>query len=85
MPRALSDYLGLAVVLVCALVLLCAGAAVAFFFGLAWAVIALVVAGWLMSRLDMGQNGEGSYVIVVALIILAVGVAGGLLLRQVTP
>lgn len=83
MPGSLRNWLGLALVAAAALVFLAIGAAACFFAGFAWAVLICAGVGWFIGRGDLGQNGEGSYVVVAAWILLAIGVAVGLVLRVV--
>lgn len=84
MPGTLKNWLGLALVALCALVLLAIGAAAVCFFGFAWALIVTVALAALIYRfVPIGPYGEGSFVIVSAWILLAVGLAVGLVLRLV--
>ena len=84
MPGSLKDWLGLSLVLACALVLLAIGAAAVCFVGFAWALIITVAVAALIYRfVPIGPYGEGSYVIVSAWILLAIGLAVGLVLRLI--
>lgn len=83
MPVSLKNWLGLALIALCAVVVMAIGAASCFFAGFAWAVLICAFVGWLISRQDLGQNGEGAYVVVCSWILLAVGLAVGLVLRLV--
>lgn len=82
MPAALKNWLGLSLVALCALAVVAIAAASVCFFGFAWAVIIVAIVGALIYRfVPAGPYGEGSYVILTAWILLAIGLAAGLVLR----
>ncbi|HAJ02615.1 MULTISPECIES: hypothetical protein [unclassified Brevundimonas] len=81
MPDFMGDWLGLALLLCCALVLVAISGAATVWFGFAWAFIITVVVGALIYRwMPIGTYGEGAHVIIIAWILLAIGLVIGLLI-----
>lgn len=84
MPGYLKDWLGLAVVAICAVMVAAIGASACFFFGFAWAVLICAAGVWLCDRyVPTGPYGEGSYLIFYVMVLLAIGVVIGLIARVV--
>lgn len=85
MPQRLKDWLGLAALAACAVVVIAIGATICAFLGFAWAVLICAVIVWLCDRyIPAGPYGEGAYLIFYILILLAVGVVIGLITRMVS-
>lgn len=83
MLDTLKSWARLALVAVMALLLIGSAAELVVKFGFAWALIFSVVAGWIWARrFDVGIHGERAWLVPIVFIIVAIGLAVGLLLQR---